>query len=130
MTPEDIRAHMRKVREREVGSLAMAEQKTGLLAVVVGSYERGNRNPPLTNLHKWVTAFGQTLLVVGPDHTVLSTDPAAEEFVEYAVRTTTTGLVAMPSRAAAEALAWQMPGSQVVYRVHRRSGWESGGGGE
>lgn len=130
MTPEEIRVHMRRVRLSDYGSLSMAEQKTGLANVVIGAWERGDRNPPLTQLHRWTEAFGQTLLVVGPDHEVLSADPTAEEFVEYAVRTSTTGVIGVPSRAVAEALAWQMPGSQVVYRVHRRSGWESGGGGQ
>lgn len=111
--------YMRGVRHDLRLSLTAQESITGLASVVVGSYERGQRNPSLSQLLAWTSGLKQRLAVLGPDEAVLTTRGGGEEFVQYVV-TTPAGLeVEQDTRAAAEALARQVHGGRVGYRVNK-----------
>lgn len=54
-------ALMRELRIAAGLSLLEAGQKMGLNAIVLGSYERGDRNPPLPRAEYILNAYGYTL---------------------------------------------------------------------
>lgn len=64
--PDPIAEQMRAVRVDRGLSLPGAEALTGVKAVVIGSWERGDRQPSLAKLRQWVEAFGLELAVVDP----------------------------------------------------------------
>jgi len=55
---------MRNLRRAAGISLQAFEAKTGIPGVVVGSYERGDRIPPLSKLEAIFAAFGYQLVAV------------------------------------------------------------------
>lgn len=120
---------MRGIRHRLGWSLQTAEQYTGLASVVVGSYERADRNPSLTNLRRWVEAFGHRIQILGPNDRVVSTDEAGFEWVSYVVvyGPGRDQVLECASEAEANAVTANMPGAQVGHRVNRRGAISLGG---
>lgn len=71
---------MRDLRKAAGMSLQEAGRRLGIGAIVLGSYERGDRNPPLTKAEGVLNAYGYTLAAV-PNHinaVRLPTDMIAE----------------------------------------------------
>lgn len=58
---------MRDLRKAAHISLIQAEYRLGISSVVLGSYERGDRNPPLSKVEEILNAFGYTLVAVPMD---------------------------------------------------------------
>lgn len=125
-TADPIRDQMRAARTSLGWSLFTAERETGIDQQVLGSWERGTRNPSLTHLHRWVEAFHRTLLVLEPDQIVVGSDRAMEQYVTYHVITPTGLELARDTRAGAETLQREIPGSKVGYRLMRRGSLEFG----
>lgn len=65
--PHRVCAFLRQVRRRNGMSLSRLEAEHGLSAVVIGAYERGDRNPPLHKLERALNIFGYRLDVVPMD---------------------------------------------------------------
>lgn len=55
---------MRDLRRAARLSLTQAERAFGVAAVVIGSYERGDRNPPLAKLEEILNFYGYTVAAV------------------------------------------------------------------
>jgi transcriptional regulator with XRE-family HTH domain len=55
---------LREQRNARRWSLTTAEEKTGVPAVVLGSYERGDRTPPPHMLRKLAAVYGFDLVVI------------------------------------------------------------------
>lgn len=62
--PHPLCAMIRNLRQAGGLSLKQFELKTGLPAVVIGAYERGDRIPPLSKLEQIYEAFGYRLVAV------------------------------------------------------------------
>lgn len=58
---------MRDLRQAARLSLQDAERMVGLPGIVLGSYERGDRQPPLLKVEQILNAFGYTLAAVPKD---------------------------------------------------------------
>ncbi len=116
----ELAARMRAVRQSKGWSLQKAEEHTGIHTVVLGSYERADRNPTLPQARRWVEAFGRTLVVLEPDEIVVGDDRALGQYVTYHVVTAGGVELDRETRAAAEVLARDIPGAKVGYRVVRR----------
>lgn len=71
---------MRDLRNAAGLSLLSAEQRFGVSAIVLGSYERGDRNPPLTKIEQILNVYGYTLAAIPRDQLAvrLPEDLAAE----------------------------------------------------
>lgn len=71
---------LRELRRAQDLSLVEAEQRYGISAVVLGSYERGDRNPPLTKIEQILGFYGYTLAAVpkNEDAVRLPTDMVLE----------------------------------------------------
>ena len=54
----------RELRQAAGWSLPEAEERLGISGVALGSYERGDRHPPLEKVEKILNAFGYTLQAV------------------------------------------------------------------
>lgn len=115
---DPIAAQMRQARENRGWSLEAAAAKTGIPAVVIGSYERGDRQPPLHKLREWVEAFGHQLIVLGPQP-----DSEGEFWAEYRVRYGETGLILCTSRDEALEIATHMPEGVVASRQVHAGEW-------
>lgn len=117
-TIDRIAQQMRAERNRLGLSLTEAAHRVHLEAVVLGSYERGDRFPPLPKLRQWVEALNHKLLAV-------PTRNGAEGSmrIEYGVA---FGDELMPcdSEEQAVKLAGRMAGAVLVSRVVRTTGWE------
>jgi len=121
---DPIRVQMRAARQATGLSLEKMAEKAGIHVAVLGSWERGTRNPTLPQLRRWVAAFGRTLVVLEPGQRVLNGD----EFITWHVVLPSGGAVLNEhTRAGAEAMARQIPGSRVAYRVCARGPLEFGG---
>lgn len=123
---DPIRDQMRAARNSLGWSLERAARKTGITHVVLGSWERGARNPGLSQLRRWVEAFGRELVVLEPGEIVVSADRASEQYATYHVVMRGGLTIERDSRAAAEALAREIPGSAVGYVLYRRGPMEFG----
>ncbi len=55
---------IKKLRQATGLSLTQAESRFGVPAVVLGSYERGDRIPPLNKAEKVLNGYGYTLVAV------------------------------------------------------------------
>lgn len=71
---------MRDLRRAAGLSLTDAEPVTGVPAIVLGSYERGDRQPPLAKIEQILSSYGYTLTAVptGFDAIRLPGDMAGE----------------------------------------------------
>ncbi len=71
---------MRDLRQASGLSLGQAQNRSGISGIVLGSYERGDRTPPLTKAEEILNCYGYTLTAV-PMHANavrLPVDMAAE----------------------------------------------------
>jgi transcriptional regulator with XRE-family HTH domain len=85
---------LRDFRKTAKMSLAEAEKRFGVSAIVLGSYERGDRNPPLRRLEEILNFYGYTVAAI------------PKEF--DAIRL--TGDIVRELRAIANQLEWQERG--------------------
>lgn len=71
---------LRRLRKASGLSLTQAGIRLGLPSIVLGSYERGDRNPPLGKVEAILSAYGYTLRAVPikEDAVRLPEDMAAE----------------------------------------------------
>lgn len=71
---------LRQLRNAAGLSLNAAEQRFGISGIVLGSYERGDRNPPLTKIEEILNVYGYTLAAIPKDQLSvrLPVDIAAE----------------------------------------------------
>jgi transcriptional regulator with XRE-family HTH domain len=71
---------MRDLRRAAGLSLTEAQRLVGVPDIVLGSYERGDRQPPLTKVEAILNAYGYTLAAVPKDFDAvrLPTDMATE----------------------------------------------------
>lgn len=78
--PHPICHQMRELRRAAGLSLTEAEQLIGIPAIVLGSYERGDRHPPLAKVETILSGYGYTLAAVPNDFDAvrLPADMAAE----------------------------------------------------
>jgi transcriptional regulator with XRE-family HTH domain len=78
--PHPLCVLVRQLRRASGMSLTRFEERTGIPAVVVGAYERGDRVPPLSKLDVIFGAFGYrlTALPVDSQSTRLSHDVVAD----------------------------------------------------
>jgi transcriptional regulator with XRE-family HTH domain len=78
--PHPLCRQLRQLRKAKGMSLAQFEDRSGIPAVVVGAYERGDRIPPLHKLEAVFQFFGYRLVAVptDADATRLPTDMVAE----------------------------------------------------
>lgn len=72
--PHPIVVELRQLREAAGWSQAQLATRTGVPAVVIGSYERGDRQPTLSTLEQLFTALGQEIAIrptgsAEPDYT-------------------------------------------------------------
>lgn len=58
---------MRDLRQASGLSLTSAERRFGISGIVLGSYERGDRNPPLSKIEQILNVYGYTLVAVPKD---------------------------------------------------------------
>jgi transcriptional regulator with XRE-family HTH domain len=80
-TPHPLCALLRQLRQEAKLSLTEVQQRYGISAIVLGSYERGDREPPLRKMEAALGMYGYRLLAVpihGAPAVRLSTDMAAE----------------------------------------------------
>lgn len=59
---------LRDLRKAAHLSLPQAELQFGIPGLVLGSYERGDRNPPLSKLEAILNGYGYTLVAVPKDY--------------------------------------------------------------
>ncbi len=80
MSTHPVCETMKKLRQATGLSLAQAEDRFKVPAVVLGSYERGDRMPPLIKAEHILNHYGYTLIAVPRDEKSvrLPTDMAAE----------------------------------------------------
>lgn len=125
--PDPIGLRMREERVARGWSLDEAERQLRIPAPVIGSHERGDRDPSLSRLRDWVGRFGFRIVLLEPGQTVVSDDPAGEEYVTWHVCVEGAEVDA-GSRAEAETLQRSMFGSKVGYRHCHRGPIEFPGG--
>jgi transcriptional regulator with XRE-family HTH domain len=78
--PHPLCVMLRDLRKAAGLSLARMEHKFGIKAVVVGAYERGDREPPLRKLDQILALYGYRLAAVpvSSDAVRISTDMVAD----------------------------------------------------
>ena len=117
---DPIAAQMRTIRQRLGWSLERASEKTGVAAVVIGSWERGERHPAIDKMRPILTAYGYRIELVGPDERIVSATAGQERLVYViAYGRDLDGAIDCDTEAEALDIAHHMPGSQVGYRVNR-----------
>lgn len=81
-TPHPLCAFLRELRIEAKLSLSEVESRFGISAIVLGSYERGDREPPLRKIEAALKMYGYRLIAVPISGEVpavrLSGDMAAE----------------------------------------------------
>lgn len=122
---DPIADQMRTVRNQLGLSLEKAATRSGIPAVVIGSYERGDRQPTLPKARLWVESFGHQLLAVPSDAETAGGSPIR---IEYAVRygELCDGFIECDSIDEAAGIADHMPGAQVVHRIVHVGEWQVG----
>ncbi len=75
--PHPICRKLRELRRAAGLSLADMENKYNVSAVLIGSYERGDRNPPLQKLADLLDMFGHRIIAI-PHDARLPTDTITE----------------------------------------------------
>lgn len=63
-TPHPVCRTLRELRRATGLSLSQVQDRMGINAIVLGSYERGDRTPPLSKIEEVLNAFGYTLRAV------------------------------------------------------------------
>jgi transcriptional regulator with XRE-family HTH domain len=71
---------LRELRRAAGVSLTQVQDRFGVNSVLLGSYERGDRNPPLSKIEEILNVYGYTLIAVpvGLDAVRLPGDMATE----------------------------------------------------
>lgn len=117
--PDPIGVRMRAARAERGWSLTDAEEHLGIPGVVIGSYERGDREPGLARLRDWTERMGFQLVLLEPGQTVVSDNPAGYEYLTWHV--CIEGVVMdVGSQSEAETLQRAVFGSKVGYRLYHR----------
>ena len=118
---DPVATQMRTIRQRLGWSLERAAEKTGVSTPALGSWERGERHPPVGQIMQVLAVYGHSLAVVGPDERVVSTMDGGQERLVYVVAygPDLDGAIDCDCEAEALDIAHHMPGSQVGYRVNR-----------
>jgi transcriptional regulator with XRE-family HTH domain len=65
--PHPVCRQLRSLRKACGWSLPQAEQHIGVPGMVLGTYERGDRNPPLMKLEEILNSYGYTLAAIPKD---------------------------------------------------------------
>lgn len=119
-----IGAELRNIRRALGWSLADVEAKSGgaWKAVVVGSYERGDRAPRVESIRGLLNLYGgHRLEIVSPDDIVHCADQPYDPIVRWLVvldrRDRGMKVFDVDTRAEAESVAAMIPGSRVGYRL-------------
>lgn len=120
--PDPIAVQLRAARQHRGLSLEAFEHKFGIKAVVVGSWERGDRQPAISRLREWCEALDHQLVALGP-----AEDAAGNVWLEYAVQYDLpeggTDLIECDSAGEAEQLAPLVTGGRVLCRRLRATDW-------
>lgn len=66
--PHPVCKQLRDLRNAAHLSLDQAARRYNVASVVLGSYERGDRNPPLRRLEEILNAYGYTLVAIPKDY--------------------------------------------------------------
>jgi transcriptional regulator with XRE-family HTH domain len=122
---DDIVAQMRAERGRRRLTLSDVAQFVGLPGLVIGAYERGDRQPPLPKLRVWVEGMAHQLVAL-PTLAEQSGATRVEHAVAYGHDD--SGLIECDSREEAAQIAARMPGAKVVSRRVLVGMWEPGNG--
>jgi transcriptional regulator with XRE-family HTH domain len=114
---------LREIRRQLGLSLQVIEEKSDgrWKSVVVGSYERGDRQPAVRQARELLDFYGYRLAVLGPNDVVVRGGAGDEaERVEHLVVYGDRPQDRATCRSAEHArrLAARIPGSRVAYRVH------------
>lgn len=121
---DPIAGQLRAERKRLGLSLPAASARVGLEAVVIGSYERGDRIPPLDRLRTWTEGLGHHLLAVPATNGALAAAEGNGQLrIEYAL-TVGDELIECDSEEEACRLAGVIDGSVVVSQMVHVTGWE------
>lgn len=62
-----VAKQLRDLRRARGESLEQAGRRLGISSVAIGSYERGERNPPLLRLEEILNFYGYTLVAIPKD---------------------------------------------------------------
>lgn len=120
MKRDPIVVQMRAARESVALTLAALAARAGIPAVVIGSWERGDRQPSLKRLRRWLASLGYDL------HALPTRDSAGVQVVvQHAVQYLPDGRV-VPCGSAEEAreLAARQPiVAEAVCRVVSAGPW-------
>lgn len=65
--PHPVCNQLRELRRAAKLSLPQAGARSGISPLVIGSYERGDRNPPLARLEALLNCYGYTLVAIPKD---------------------------------------------------------------
>lgn len=123
-TLDAIAAQLRAERKRRNLSLTTAAELVGIPAVVIGSYERGDRTPPLDRLRTWAEGLDHKLVAIPAAAGAAAAEIAAGHVrMEYAIAYGAELLPCDSQQQAAE-LARLIAGAVVVSRTVRLTGWE------
>lgn len=123
---DPIAATLRVIRNRLGLSLQGVEDKSAgrWKGVVVGSYERGDRQPTVRQVRELLAFYGgRRLEVVGPGDLILA-DRAARDggssYVEHLVvyGVNLDGTITCGTKGEAETIVSYMPGARLAYRTH------------
>lgn len=109
---------LREIRQRAGLSLQQVQEKSAgrWKAVVVGSWERGDRTPTVRGARELLDFYGFRLEVLGPDDVVARHGADGGSSVDYFV-VYGGGSIPCADFSEAEAIASHMPGSRVAYRT-------------
>lgn len=82
MKRDPIVVQMRAAREAAALTLAALAQRVGIPAVVIGSWERGDRQPSLSRLRRWLASLGYDLHAA-PTGAAVGGQTAVQHAVQY-----------------------------------------------
>lgn len=125
MSADPIAAQLRAARQRRGWSLEAFAQRSGIPAVVAGSWERGDRQPGIVRLRAWCEALDHDLVALGPQD-----DATGSTWRQYAVRYPRpdveggTDLMVCSNVEEAAAIAACVTGGQGVWRRVSTTDWK------
>lgn len=117
--PDPVVAQLRAKREGLGLSLTKAAARCGMPATVLGSYERGDRQPSLRRIRQWGAPFGLQLVLLPTDaHDIGSSR------LQYGVSLGGRVIVERcKDQDEAEATAAQIPGARLATQVVHVGDW-------
>lgn len=128
--PDPIAVLLRRLRKERGESLVNAEERTGIPAVVAGSWERGDRRPTLPSVRAWLAHYGYQLIAVPDTHVMIPATAGhdAPISVEWGVDLgDDQPALVVDGATTADLVASHIPGATVVCRVKRVGDWQAGG---